>query len=181
MNKLSALSFAALLVLGAFAQAASSAEDPHAVHTAPGGPPPGMGPGGMGGEHGGGMHEMMRQHMDMMREHGRQEHKSYADVVLQQAGALKLSDEQIGKITRIHQAAQQQVDTLGPKLHESQKATHDVYLNPAADEAAIRKAAKEHTALFDQFVDTTLKARGEINAVLTPDQLKQLQAVKVGP
>ncbi len=176
MNKLSVLSFAAMLALasGLFAPAASAAEDPHAAHAAQGGQP------GAGG-HGGGMHEMMMQHMQGMREHGRKEHKGYADVVLKYADELKLSDEQVGKITRIHQGSQKKIEELGPKLHESLKAAHDVFLAPASDEAAIRQAAKEHSAVFDQLVETALKARNEINAVLTAEQLKQLQTKKVGP
>ncbi len=127
------------------------------------------------------MHEMMMQHMQMMREHGGKEHKGYADVVLQYADELKLSDDQIGKITRIHLANQKKMMELGPKLHETIKAAHEAYLNPASDEAAIRKAAKEHTVVFDELVETGLKTRKEIDAVLTPDQLKQLQAKKSAP
>jgi len=56
-----------------------------------------------------------------------------------------------------------------------------VLLNPASDEAAIRKTAKEHTNLFNEVVETALKSRNEVNAVLTPDQLKQLQTKKVAP
>lgn len=174
MNKLSVLSFVAMLAL-TVSLFASAADDPHAAHAAAQGEQPG------GGGHGGGMHEMMMQHMQGMREHGRKEHKGYADVVLKYADELKLSDEQIGKITRIHQGSQQKIEELGPKLHESLKAAHDVFLSPASDEAAIRKAAKEHSVVFDQLVETALKARNEINAVLTAEQLKQLQTKKVGP
>ena len=185
MNRLSSLSFAALLALGSLAQTASAVEDPHAAHAAAqsGQAPGGMGahPGGMGGMMSGGMHEMMMQHMQAMREHLGKEHKGYADVVLKYADELKLSDEQIGKITRIHQANQKKFEELGPKLHETLKAAHETFLNPASDEAAIRKAAKEHSVVFDELVETGLKSRKEINAVLTPDQLKQLQSKKTAP
>ncbi len=174
MNRLSLLSFAAMIALGSFAQATSAVEDPHAAKAAAQGGQPG------GGEHEGGMHGMMMQHMQAMREHGRKEHKSYADVVLKYSDELKLSDEQIGKITRIHQGTQQKMEELGPKLQESLRAAHEVFLNPVSDEVAIRKAAKEHAIVFDQLVETGLKSRSEINAVLTADQLKQLQTKKVG-
>ncbi len=176
MNRLSSLTFAVLIALGSFAQTASAAEDPHAAHAAQG-----IQPQQDGGGQAGGMHDMMMQHMQAMREHGRKEQKSYADIVLQFADDLKLSDEQIGKITRIHQAAQKNMEELGPKMHESLKATHEVFLNPASDEAAIRKTAKEHTSLFNELVETAMKSRNEINAVLTPDQLKQLQTKKLAP
>ena len=171
MNTFSALTFAATLALSAAAQAV---EDPHAGH---GGPPPQPGMEG----HGGGMHEMMRQHMGMMGEHGKKEHQGYSDVVLKFSNDLKLSDEQIGKITRIRQANQQKTEELGQKLHEGLKATHEIYLNPAADEAAIRKVAKQHSDAFDQLLETNLKSRAEINTVLTVEQLKALQAKKAEP
>ena len=177
MSRLFPLTFAVLIALSSLAQTASAAEDPHAAHAAAQGMQPQQG----GGGHAGGMGEMMMQHMQAMREHGRKEQKGYADIVLQYANDLKLSDEQIGKITRIHQAAQKSMEELGPKMHDSLKATHEVFLNPASDEAAIRKTAKEHTSLFNELVETALKSRNEINAVLTTDQLKQLQAKKVTP
>ena len=176
MNKLSICMFAAMLAFGTAAQAL---DDPPVGHGGPpGGPPPQPGAEGHGG---GGMHDMMRQHMDMMRGHGKKEHQGYADVVLKFATELKLSNEQVGKITRLQQANQKQTEDLGPKLHETLRATHDIYLNPAADEAAIRKAAKGHSDAFDQLLEINLKARAEINAVLTVEQLKALQAKKVEP
>ena len=176
MSRLFPLSFAVLIALGTFAQTASSADEPPA-HAAPQGTQPHQ----MGGGQAGGMGEMLMQHMQNMRDHGRKEQKGYADIVLQFSNELKLSDEQIGKITRIHQAAQKSMEELGPKMHDSLKATHEVFLNPASDEAAIRKTAKEHTSLFNELVETALKSRNEINAVLTSDQLKQLQTKKVTP
>lgn len=178
MNKLSFLPFAAVLAFSALTQAALAADDPHAAHAAA---QAGQAPAGAGMQHGGGMHEMMQQHMQGMREHGGKERKGYADVVLQYGGELKLTDEQIGKITRIHMENQKKVDELGPKLHETLKAAHEVYLNPASDEAAIRKAAKEHSVAFEEFLEVTLKSRNAINAVLTPEQLKQLQSKKTTP
>ena len=176
MNRQFTLTLAAMIALGAFALNASAVEDPHAAHAAPGmQAPPG------GGEHGGGMHEMMMQHMQAMREHGKKEHNGYADIVLQYTNELKLTDEQIGKITRIQQSSRPKMEELGPKLHESLKATHEAFLNPASDEAAIRKAAQEHSRIFNELVETGLKSRNEINAVLTTDQLKLLQTKKAAP
>ena len=47
------------------------------------------------------------------------------------------------------------------------------FLNPEADEASIRKEAKEHAAV--------LKDRAAVNAVLTPEQLKPLKSLKSAP
>jgi len=180
MNKLNALIFAFALALAS--PLSLAADDPHGGAGGPLPPHPGMGgpqggpPPGMMEGHGG-----MRPHMGMMREHGGREHRSYADVVLKFADELKLSDEQIGKITRVNQANQQQMDELGPKMHETIRATHETFLDPASDEASIRKVAKAHTDAFEQLLELNLKARKEINAVLTAEQLKLLQGKKLPP
>lgn len=168
MNKLSALSISSILALASFSPIAPAVEAEHAGH--------GGQPQAMGGMHGGNMHEMMMEHMQAM--HGAK-HKGYAEVVLRYTDQLKLSDEQIGKITRIHQDNQQKIEEIGKKLRESMKRAHELFLNPASDEATIRKAAKEHTAVFDELVETALKSRNAINAILTPEQLNQLKSLKI--
>jgi len=51
-------------------------------------------------------------------------------------------------------------------------------MDPNADEAAIRKAAQEHAAVFNKLVEEGLKERKEVNAVLTPAQKAQLLSIK---
>jgi len=186
MKKTPALLTAAVLVLASFSPMVPAVEAEHAGHGGQSQEMEGMQGGGMhaghggqsqemGGMRGGGMHEMMMEHMQEM--HGAR-HKSYAQVVLEHTDELKLSDEQIGKITRIHQETQRKVDEINKKLHETMRKAHETFLNPASDEEAIRKAAKEHAAAFDELVDTTLKARNAINAILTPEQLQKLKSLK---
>jgi Spy/CpxP family protein refolding chaperone len=105
-------------------------------------------------------------------------HEGYADRVLMQADKLKLSDEQMGKIIRIHMQDRQKLRELFGKLRDTMKSAYDAFLDPSADEATIRKDAMEHTKIFDQMVDTSLKDREAVNKVLTPDQLKQLKSLK---
>lgn len=166
MRKTPVLAMAAVLALASFSQIVPAVEAEHAGH------------GGqtreMGGMQGGGMHEMMERMQEM---HGAR-HKGYAQVVLQHTNELKLSDEQIGKITRLHQETQQKVEEINKKLHETMRKTHETFLNPVSDEEAIRKLAKEHAAAFDELVETTLKARNAINAALTPEQLQILKSAK---
>lgn len=107
-------------------------------------------------------------------------HEGYADRVLMQADKLKLSDEQMGKIIRIHMQSRQKLHDLFGKLRDTMKSAYDAFLDPSSDEAAIRKDAMEHTKIFDQMVDTALKDREAVNKVLTPDQLNQLKSLKGG-
>lgn len=108
-------------------------------------------------------------------------HESYGDVVLRHMDDLKLSDEQIGKIARIHQNNQQKIRDIGKKLRETRTSAYRLFLNPASDEAAIRNAAKDHTAAFDALVETALKSRAAIDAVLTQEQLNRLKSLKAEP
>ncbi len=126
--------------------------------------------------------EMMRHQMMMHRmgkrahdEHGR---KGYAQMVLGQAEALKLSDEQLGKIARIQMQHQKSRREITKKLHKSMLAARRGIMDPASDETVIRNAVKDHAAAFDEMIEDALKQRQEVNAVLTPEQQKQLQSLK---
>jgi protein CpxP len=169
MKTLAATCFTLFISLGSLSHGALAAESEHAQHqNLSQSTSEGM-------MQGGAMHAKMMQHM-MMREEA--DHKGYAEIVLQHIQELKLTDEQIGKITRIHQDNQQKVAEIGKRVKESIKAAHSIFLDPAADEAAIRKAAQEHTTAFNELVETALKSRNAINAVLTPEQLQKLKSLK---
>jgi len=173
MKILAAICFATLISLSSFSPHILAAESGHAQHE-------NLSQATAEGTQGGNMHAKMMQHM-MMREQAEADHKGYAEIVLQHIQELKLTDEQIGKITRIHQENQQKIAEIGNRIKESMKAAHNTFLNPAADEPAIRKAAQEHTAAFNELVETALKSRNAINAVLTPEQLQKLKSLKNEP
>jgi Spy/CpxP family protein refolding chaperone len=173
MKILAAICFATLISLSSFSPRILAAESEHARHE-------NLSQATAEGTQDGNMHAKMMQHM-MMREQAEADHKGYAEIVIQHIQELKLTDEQIGKITRIHQENQQKVAGIGNRVKESMKAAHNTFLNPASDEAAIRKAAQEHTAAFNELVETALKSRNAINAVLTPEQLQKLKSLKSEP
>jgi Spy/CpxP family protein refolding chaperone len=118
--------------------------------------------------------EMMMHRMEGM--HAR--HAGYTSMVLSRAEELKLSDEQLGKILRIQQQHRTAYKEIMEKLHKSMQAGYKEYMDPNADEAAIRKAAQEHAAVFNKLVEEGLKERKEVNAVLTPAQKAQLLSIK---
>jgi Spy/CpxP family protein refolding chaperone len=112
---------------------------------------------------------------------GAENRESYGDVVLRQAEALKLTDEQIGRIFRIHQDNQRKVADLARGLRESRDSAYGLFLNPGADELAVRKVARDHTATFEALVETALKSRADIDAILTPDQRGQFKTSTGAP
>jgi Spy/CpxP family protein refolding chaperone len=120
--------------------------------------------------------EMMMHRMEGM--HAR--HAGYTSMVLSRAEELKLSDEQLGKTLRVQQQHRTAYKAIMGKLHKSMQEGYKEYMDPNADEAAIRKAAQEHAAVFNKLVEEGLKEREEVNAVLTPAQKAQLLSIKRG-
>jgi Spy/CpxP family protein refolding chaperone len=116
--------------------------------------------------------------MEKMVEDNARRHESYGDVILRHGDALQLTDDQIGKIYRMHRANQQRIKGIGQKVNDATTWAHEIFLDPAKDETAIRQAAKAHSAAFDELVESALKTRREINAILTPEQLAKLPALK---
>lgn len=96
--------------------------------------------------------------------------ESYGDVVLRRVGDLALSDEQIGRITRIHLENQRKIRDIGWRLREARDSAYALFLAPSSSEAAIRQAARSHTAASDELVATALESRAAIDAVLTTEQ-----------
>lgn len=123
--------------------------------------------------------EKLRHLLANLPGNGHRKHESYGDVVLRHIDTLKLNDEQVGRIERIHRENQARIEEIAKTLRETRHAAYQHFLNPASDEAAVRKAAKEHTAAFEELVETALKSRAAINAVLTPDQANQLKSLKL--
>ncbi len=119
--------------------------------------------------------------MERMVEDSELRHESYGDVILRHGDELRLTDEQIGKIYRIHQANQHRIKGISQKVNDATAWAHEIFLDPSKDEAAIRQAAKAHSAAFDELLDTALKTRKDINAVLNADQLAKLPAIKSTP
>lgn len=119
--------------------------------------------------------------MERMVEDSERRHESYGDVILRHADELRLTDEQMGKIYRIHQANKHRIKGISQKVNDATAWAHEIFLDPSKDEAAIRQAAKAHSAAFEELLDTALRTRKDINAVLNADQLAKLPALKSAP
>lgn len=127
----------------------------------------------MCGMMGGGMCNQMGGGMMMHGMHG------YAHMVTMHADALKLTDEQLGKLTRLHQQHMQAHQEIMHKLHKSMKDFRQESMKPAAEESALRNLGKEHADAFNAMVEHSIKVRSEANAVLTPEQQAQLKTMKM--
>jgi Spy/CpxP family protein refolding chaperone len=106
--------------------------------------------------------------------HGMQ---GYIHTVLGHTEALKLSDEQLGKIVRIKMQHQKAHQDLMERLHKSMMSTREGLMDPSAEEAGIRKAGKELAEAFEAMIEDAVKERNEINAVLTSEQRDRLKSM----
>lgn len=170
MKQLVALAFG-LMILAVPAAAQQRMQHPM-------GPGPGAGPGmgmhmGMGPGMGGcgcgmdGMgHFMMGMGTGMM------------PMLMQNADELKLTDEQIGKLHRIHMKHVAADQEMMKASHETKGNVMEALENPAADEAAIRAAGKAHTDAMSKMLDAAIAERNEMMAVLTADQKAKLKTLK---
>lgn len=116
----------------------------------------GMGPGMMGG---GGYGPGQGMGPGMMGGYG----PGYA--------ALNLTDEQRKKIDAIQEEVWSKQGELMGRMHAQSYRMHDF---GKADDAAARKAFDEMATAHKQMFETRLEARKRIDAVLTPEQRKQL-------
>ncbi len=127
---------------------------------------------GEGCEHGG------KGHHGGKGQHGGKGKPGLTHQLVMQSETLKLTDEQIGKLHRIemkHKHAKPKMEGV----HESMKSLHQSLMDPAADEAAIRKAAADHAAAFEVMINEVVAQRNEALAVLTADQKIALKSLKV--
>ena len=85
--------------------------------------------------------------------------------------ALNLTDEQRKKIDAIQEEVWSKQGELMGRMHAQSYRMHDF---DKADDAAARKAFDEMAVAHKQMFETRLDARKRIDAVLTPEQRKQL-------
>lgn len=103
----------------------------------------------------------------------------YAHMIISHTDALKLSDEQLGKIVRLHLKHKQEHEQLKEKLKKSMKAFKTDSMKPNTSDAQLHQLGKDHTDAFNAMVEHHIKERHAIDAVLSNDQKKQLDTMKM--
>ena len=103
----------------------------------------------------------------------------YAHMVMSHTDALKLSDEQLGKIVRLHLKNEKEHEQLKEKLKESMQTFKKDSMKPGTSDAQLHKLGKDHTDAFNAMVEYHIKERQAIHSVLSEDQKKQLNAMKM--
>nr|WP_281719750.1 Spy/CpxP family protein refolding chaperone [Nitrosomonas nitrosa] len=117
-------------------------------------------------------------HGSMMR-HDHDHSHSYAQMVASHAEALQLTNEQLGKVVRLHMKGEKAHKKLKQKMHKSHHAFKEASMKPSTDEAALDKLAKEHAADHQAMIDHHINERKVVHEILTPEQLSQLKTMKM--
>ncbi|MXS84660.1 hypothetical protein ABO04_01710 [Nitrosomonas sp. HPC101] len=110
---------------------------------------------------------------------GDHHHHSYTHNVAVQAEVLGLSDEQLGKIVRIHLKEDPEVHgRLKNKMKESMQAFRKAVAEPAVDEETLRKLGQKHVDSFNEMIAHHVEERKAILSILTPEQIEKLKVIK---
>lgn len=122
----------------------------------------------------GGKHGSDKKKAGMMKEG-----HDYAHMIISHTNTLKLSDEQLGKIVRLHLKHEQEHKQLKEKLMKSMMAFKKESMQPNTSDAQLRKLGKDHADAFNAMVEHHVNERQAIHAVLSDAQRKELNAMKM--
>ncbi|QOJ21343.1 MAG: Spy/CpxP family protein refolding chaperone [Gammaproteobacteria bacterium] len=102
----------------------------------------------------------------------------YAHVIISHTDELKLTDEQLGKIVRLHLKNKEAHEELKHRLQEDMHAFRHESMNPGGSDERLRSLAKNHIDGFNAMVEHHIKERQAIHAVLSEQQRALLKSIK---
>ncbi|MBX3617430.1 Spy/CpxP family protein refolding chaperone [Nitrosomonas sp.] len=103
----------------------------------------------------------------------------YAHAIILHTDMLKLTNEQLGQIVRIHLKNKDVHGELKQRLKKDIQAFRQVGINPGSDDEQLRDLGKKHIDDFNAMIEHHIKERQAIRAILTDQQkalLKTIQA-----
>jgi LTXXQ motif family protein len=101
--------------------------------------------------------------------HGKKDH-NYAHMIASHADALELTDEQLGKITRLEMHDAEAHKKTKQEVQKSMKEFHKASMKLGTNDAMLRKLGTEHVDEFNAMVDQHIREREAVHDVLTADQ-----------
>jgi Spy/CpxP family protein refolding chaperone len=93
---------------------------------------------------------------------------------------LNLTDEQQDEIDKIMNETRRTHWAIMGKFMDDRAKLRDLYQAPQRDEAAIERTYQEMAGLRQRMVDTASDAHHRMDAVLTPEQHRQVDAIRRG-
>ncbi|MCC7090442.1 MAG: Spy/CpxP family protein refolding chaperone [Nitrosomonas sp.] len=122
------------------------------------------------------LHEKHDRHKKWDK-HGKE--PDYAHMIISHTDALKLSDEQLGKIVRLHLKYDQEHKQIKHQLMKSVKNLKRESMIPSTTDDQLRKLGKELAESANAMIEHHINERSAIHGVLTGEQRKQLNSLKM--
>ncbi|MDV6345065.1 Spy/CpxP family protein refolding chaperone [Nitrosomonas sp. Is37] len=104
---------------------------------------------------------------------------SYPHMIAFHADALQLSDEQLGKIARLHIQGTKEHEKIKEKIYESYQAFRKAKMQPSTEDETLRKLGKEYANAFSEMVEYHIKERKAVHNILTPEQMNKLKTMEI--
>ncbi len=113
-------------------------------------------------------------------QHGMMEDKhDYAHMIIFHANELKLTNEQLGRLVRLHLKHEAEHNKIKDKLKESMHAFKKAKMDPSSTDEQLLSLGKDHANAFNAMVEHHIQERRAIHNVLSADQKSQLNTIKM--
>lgn len=108
-------------------------------------------------------------------QHGMMEEKhDYAHMIIFHADKLKLTNEQLGKLVRLHLKHEEAHKKIKEKLKDSMHAFKKAKMDPSSTDEQLSSLGKDHANAFNAMVEHHIQERRAIHNVLSAEQKNQL-------
>lgn len=112
--------------------------------------------------------------------HGMMEEKhDYAHMIIFHAEELKLTNEQLGKLVRLHLKYEKEHKKIKEKLRDSMHAFRKAQMDPNSTDEQLLSLGKDHANAFNAMVEHHIQERQAIHSVLLADQRSRLNTIKM--
>lgn len=103
----------------------------------------------------------------------------YAHMIIFHADALKLTNDQLGRLVRLHLKHEKEHKKIKEKLKESMHAFKKAKMDPSSTDEQLLSLGKDHANAFNAMVEHHIQERRAIHNVLSADQKNQLNTIKM--
>lgn len=113
-------------------------------------------------------------------QHGMMEDKhDYAHMIIFHADELKLTNDQLGRLVRLHLKHEKEHKKIKEKLKESMHDFMKAKMDPSSTDEQLLSVGKDHANAFNAMVEHHIQERRAIHSVLSADQKSQLNIIKM--
>lgn len=106
-------------------------------------------------------------------------HHDYAHMIIFNADTLKLSNEQLGEIVRLHLKHKKEHKQLKASIKENMMAFKKETTTLGSSDNQLKKRGEAFAGALDAMINFHVQERKALHAILTAEQIKQLDTIKI--